>query len=565
MRKVIILFLALCVFLSFTACNKEDASPANNTNTSTPVSEVSEDIAKSGDIVILFTSDVHSGVDSGWTYSGIDVIRKQLAIKGDTVILVDNGDSIQGEPLATMTTGSANIELMNTLGYDIATIGNHEFDYGMERFLELVKKAKFPYISCNFNKSGELVFDPYIIKEFEGVKIAFVGVTTPLTLTSSTPAYFMDKDGNYIYGFMQGNDGKDLYTAVQKAVDAARAEGAQFVVAMAHLGNEMDCQPYTYADVLANTTGIDVLVDGHSHDLEQVEMKNKDGKKVLRSACGAKLESIGYVRIPKEGDITTGLYRWDNEENAVEVLGLESKMNDAIDKAMKELDTALAEVVAKSAVDLLTKDTASDVRIVRNQETNIGDLCADAYRKISGADIAFVNGGGIRSDLKKGDITREDILKIHPYGNMLCVCEATGQEILDALEFSVHAWPTEFGGWLCPSGIRYEVHTYIKSGVQKDEAGMFTGVKGEYRVKNVYIGDEPLDLNKTYTIASHNYMLQNMGDGYTMFTDNVFTQDCVMLDNQVLITYIKENLGGVIGEEYTEPQGRITFVEEKAK
>lgn len=562
MKKVTALMLALCLLFGFTACREPEVSQ-NTTTSTTTVSENGQSGAK--DIVILFTSDVHGSVDSGWTYSGVDVIRKQLKAKGHSVMLVDNGDAIQGEPLATMTTGSAMIQLMNTLGYDIATMGNHEFDYGMDRFMQLVEMAEFPYISCNFNKQGQLVFDPYVIKDINGTKIAFVGITTPWTLRSSTPAYFMDQEGNYIYGFMQGEDGKDLYRAVQKAVDQARAEGADYVIAMAHLGNVAEHQPYTYADVIANTTGIDVLLDGHSHDLEQVTIKNKAGEKVLRSACGTKLEAIGYVRIPAEGDITTGLYRWNNLDSAVEVLGIESPMNQACQKAKEQLSAALTQVVATSQVDLLTKDPATGVRIVRNQETAIGNFCADAYRYLSGADIALVNGGGIREDLRKGDITREDMLKIHPFGNMLSVCEATGQQILDALEFSVGAWPQEIGGWLCPSGIRYEVHTYIDSGVKTDEAGMFAGVEGEYRVKNVYVGDEPLDLHKTYTVAGHNYTLQNRGDGYTMFADNVFTQDSVMLDVQVLITYITEGLGGVIGQQYAEPQGRITFVEEKIK
>jgi 2',3'-cyclic-nucleotide 2'-phosphodiesterase (5'-nucleotidase family) len=562
MKKLTALILALCLLLGVAACGETGASPADTAASTTAAEEGG---SGSNDIVILFTGDVHSGVDSGWTYSGVDVIRRQLIAKGDRVILVDNGDSIQGEPLATMTSGGAIIELMNALGYDIATIGNHEFDYGMERFIELAEIADFPYISCNFNKSGELVLDPYVIKDAGGVKIAFVGVSTPWTLTSSTPSNFMDENGSYVYGFMQGNGGKDLYAAVQKAVDAARAEGADYVVAMAHLGNEADSSPYTYADVIENTAGIDVLIDGHSHDLDQVAVKNKAGKEVLRSACGTKLEAIGYVRITAEGEISTGLYKWDSEENAVEVLGLESSMNGACGKAKEELSAALAEVVAKSGVELLIKDPATDVRIVRNEETAIGDFCADAYRYVSGADIAFVNGGGIRDNLGKGDITREDILKIHPFGNMLSVCEATGQEILDALEFSVHSWPTEFGGWLCPSGVSFEVHTCIPSGVETDDAGMFVGINGESRVRNVYVGDEPLDLNKTYTVASSNYMLQSMGDGYTMFADNVYTQDSVMLDNQVLIKYITEGLGGVIGQEYAEPRGRITFVEEKAE
>ena len=434
MKKLKALLLVFCLLLGFTVSGQAAAAPREK------------------DIVILFTSDVHGSVDSGWTYSGVDVIRKQLEAKGNHVLLVDNGDSIQGEPLATMTAGGAIIELMNTLGYDVATIGNHEFDYGMERFMELAAMANFPYVSCNFNKEGKLVFAPYVIKEIDGTKIAFVGITTPWTLRSSTPKYFMDGKGNFIYGFMQGEDGKKLYVAVQKAVDEARAKGADYVVAMAHLGNVAEDAPYTYADVLSNTTGIDVLVDGHSHDLDQVVMKNKAGQKVFRAACGTKLEAIGYVRITAKGEISTGLYKWENAENAIAVLGLESKMNQAIQKAKEKFNAALAEVVATSTVDLLTKDPANGIRLVRNQETNIGDLCADAYRYISGADIAFVNGGGVRSDLRKGNLTREDIFKIHPFGNMLCVCEATGQEILDALEFSVHAWPEEIWRLALPLG-----------------------------------------------------------------------------------------------------------------
>ena len=444
------------------------------------------------DLYVLFTSDVHSGVESGWTYVGLDFVRDNLVAQGNNVILVDNGDSVQGEPLATMTTGSANIELMNTLGYEIATIGNHEFDYGMDRFLELAELAQFPYVSCNFLHNGEPVFAPYIIKEIDNAKVAFVGVSTPKTITSSTPKYFMDENGEFVYSFCQGDNGNELYAAVQAAVDAARAEGVDYVVVLAHCGNETACEPWTYANIIENTNGIDAFLDGHSHDTDKVAMLNKDGEEVLRQGCGTKLEGIGYLKIAVDGSMETGLWKWENDVSAPELLGLTSEMTDAYVDATAELNAKLAEVVAHTTFDLSISDAETGVRLVRNQETNIGDLCADAYKYISGADIAFVNGGGVRVTIPAGDITLNDILKVHPFGNALCVCEVTGQEVLDALELSVSAWPGEFGGWLCPAeGLTYEVHTYLPSSVVFDDAKMFVGVDGEYRVKNVMVNGEP--------------------------------------------------------------------------
>ncbi len=520
------------------------------------------------DVVVLFTSDVHCGVDQGFGYAGLAAVRDNLA-KTNHVLLVDNGDSIQGEPIGTMTTGESNIELMNAVGYDIATIGNHEFDYGMDRFLELTKKANFPYISANFMHNDELVFAPYVIKEFDGVKIAFVGITTPKTTTSSTPKYFQDETGKFVYTFCQDETGEKLYAAVQKAVDDARAEGAAYVVAMAHLGIEGESAPWMSTDVIANTTGINALLDGHSHSiLEQEKVKNKDGEEVLLAACGTKLQAIGYLRISaKDGSMATGLYKWDtsNTVSLPDLIGLDNEVATKVNEAMDTLNEKLGEVVAKSAVDLVISDPETDVRIVRTAETNLGDLCADAYRDQSGADIAFVNGGGIRVKIAAGDITLNDILKVHPFGNALCVVEATGQQILDALEWGSRVVPEETGGFLQVSGLTYEIHTYIESSCTADENGLFTGVAGEYRVKNVKVGGEDLDVNKTYTLACHDYLLKNAGDGFTIFQQNTLLQDSVKLDNQVLIDYITGTLNGVVGEAYANPygQGRIVAVSEK--
>lgn len=550
MKKLFGLLLALAMLMSCAAFAEDTAAPA---------------LTK--DLVVLYTSDAHCGIDQGWGYAGVAAVRDALA-KSNHVILVDNGDAIQGEPVGTMTTGEALIELMNAVGYEIATPGNHEFDYGMDRFLELVEKADFPYISANFNKNGETVFQPYIIKEYDGVKVAFVGISTPKTLTSSTPAYFMDDEGNFIYGFMQDETGEKLYAAVQTAVDAARAEGAEYVVAMAHTGNESSASPWRYDQIIGNTTGIDAYLDGHSHDTEQVIVKNKDGEDVLRSACGTKLQGIGYLRIATDGSMECGLYSWDYDFDGADVI--KNDITTAVENATAALNEKLSQVVATTSFDLTINDPVAvtedgrAIRLIRSAETNLGDLCADAYRAQSGADIAFVNGGGIRVTIPAGEVTLNDILKVHPFGNSMCVIEVTGQQILDALEFGCKDVPGEFGGFLQVSGLTYEIHTYIPSSVKMDEAKMFVGVEGEYRVKNVMVGGEPLDLEKTYTLASHNYKLKNKGDGYTMFEGCTILQDEVKLDNQVLIDYITETLGGVIGEEYAEPygQGRIVAVSE---
>ena len=551
MKKFLSLILALALLLGCAAFAEEEAKLDK-------------------DLVILFTSDVHCGIDQGWGYAGLYAVKQSLS-KDNYVLLVDDGDAIQGEPIGTMTTGEGIIDIMNVVGYDLAVPGNHEFDYGMDRFLALAEKANFPYLSCNFNEEGELVFAPYAIKEFNGVKVAFVGVTTPMTLRSSTPKYFMDENGEFIYGFMQDENGEAVYTAVQKAVDDARAEGAAYVIVMAHMGNEAECSPWMYSDVIANTTGIDAWLDGHSHDTDQVVMKNKDGQDVVRSGCGTKLAHIGALTISKDGKISSKLYSWNQDIAAPALLGLDNAASEAVAAASDVLSEKLKTVVASTTVDLIINDpvaTTADgksVRIIRNTETNLGDLCADAYLDQSGeADIAFVNGGGIRVAIKKGDITLNDILRVHPFGNSLTVIEATGQQVLDALEWSVHSLPGEFGGFDHVAGLTFEVDATIPTPCVQDESKMFDHVDDtmERRVRNVLVGGEPLDPAKIYKIASHDYQLLNNGDGYTMFKGCTVLQESVKLDNQVLIDYITGTLGGVVGEGYENPygQGRIVSV-----
>lgn len=524
---------------------------------------------KSNDIVVLYTNDVHCGVDATYDketnamttmgYANLAAYKKAMQAEHAYVTLVDAGDAIQGDVIGTLSNGSYLIDIMNQVGYDYATFGNHEFDYGMDVALSLLDKSDAKYLSCNFTKEDSLVTDAYAIETYGDLKVAYVGICTPETFTKSTPTYFQDEDGNYIYGFCEGNGGKDLYQAVQNAIDSARKEGADVVIAVGHCGIDEQSEPWTSYSIIANTTGLDAFIDGHSHSTIPGEaVKNKENKDVILTSTGTKLANIGKMTISETGKISTELvsqYEGSDEQTAAFIDGIKAQYEDMLN-----------EVVAHTDVDLTTMDPVTGKRMVRNNETNLGDLCADAYRQVLGADIAFVNGGGIRADIPAGDITYGQIISVHPYGNMACVIEATGQQILDALELSARSFPGESGGFLQVSGLCYTIDRNIPSSVKLDDKSMFVSVEGARRVSNVGVLNqetgkyEPIDVNKTYTLASHNYMLKSAGDGYSMFQGCKVLQDEVMIDNQVLIVYLRDYLKGVVGEEYgyAYGEGRIT-------
>ena len=523
------------------------------------------------DIMILYTSDIHCGIDEGFGYAGLEQICKYEQEKGYEVILVDDGDNIQGDPLGLLTKGDALIDLMNKMGYSVAIPGNHEFDYGVDNFLSLAEKAQFKYISCNFQYKGENVFDPYVIREIGGRKIGFVGVTTPTTITASKPTLFEDENGEFVYSFLQDETGEGVYNAVQSAVDNARKEGAEYVIVLGHLGNEEQCRPWTYADVISHTNGIDAFLDGHSHDTDQVIMKNKDGKEVPRSACGTKMQHIGWCRIPAEGEVTAGIYSWTLDDSAPEVLGIENEMSTAVKEARGSISKLLEGKIAVSEQEMTIYDPVAvdpewgKVRMIRRAETNLGDLCTDAYRFMTGADIALLGGGGIRVSIPAGDVTMKNMYEVFPFGNEICVVQATGQQILDALEWGAAAVPGESGGFMQVSGLSYEIHTYIDSTCTKDVNGMFTGVAGERRVKNVKVNGTPIDPDALYNVAGNDYWFLNGGDGQTAFNGAERVDAGGLLDVQLLVDYLTGELGGVIGKEYSDPtgQGRIVIVEEK--
>ncbi len=575
LKRSALLCVALALVMIFAACGPANSTNNSvNTNTENAANTVpagnDAPVEKNGEIYILYTSDVHCGMDQGFGYAGLMQIRSSLEAQGYTTILVDDGDAFQGDSVGTLTKGETIVKLMNTLDYDIAIPGNHDFDYGMDRFFELAGMADFTYISCNFNKQGSLVFEPYVILNAAGHKIAFVGVTTPTTILDSTPEFFQNEKGEYIYGFMQDATGEALYKAVQDSVDAARREGAELVYVLGHLGMDAESAPWTYADVIEHTSGIDVMFDGHSHDSDQIVMKDKDGKNVTRSACGTKLNCIGYSRITKDGKVAeTGIWSWPNDTCAQELFGIDNEAAKAVDGARAELAALLNKVVAHTDVELtiydaVAKDNSGNpIRMVRRAETNLGDLCADALRSAGNADVGLINGGGVRKNIAKGDITYEDIINVFPFGNTLCVVETTGEQILNALEWGAKGLPGESGGFLQVSGLCYTIDVSVPGSCITDEIGMFAGVAGERRVKDVTIGGQPLDPAKTYTVASIGYILLSFGDGQAAFKGCKVLQNGSQLDNQLLIDYIVETLGGRIGTGYADPagEGRITIVE----
>lgn len=514
-------------------------------------------------VVILHTNDVHCGFeadDSTFGAADLAAYKARLESEGYDVILADAGDFVQGGVIGTLSNGEYPMQIMNELGYDVAIPGNHEFDFGMDNFLKLANEAEFPYISVNFTdlRTNEKPFSAYKIIEAGGLKIAFIGLTTPETPSSSTPTNFMDENGNYIYGFLGGDDGTALYTAVQDAINSAYADGADYVFAIGHMGDYVYDEKWSSRTVIEHTSGLSAFIDGHSHSVLEDFVEDKDGKSVPLASTGTKLENIGKITIT-DNEMTCELieksdYTVSADENTAENKAYRN-MTDFIAGINAQYGELIGTVVARTDVELTINDPETGERAVRSAETNLGDLCADAYRAATGAEIALVNGGGVRANIAVGDITYGNIIDVQPFGNSLCVVEATGQQILDCLEMGALHCPEEDGSFIQVSGLTYQINKSVPSSVKTDKDGNFIGIDGEYRVCNVLVGEKPLDLNKTYTVASHNYYLLSYGGGMTMFRDCKLIAKEIALDNQALIDYITENLGGTVGEKYSNPRG----------
>ena len=502
------------------------------------------------EIVILHTNDIHCGVNDNLGLFTVAKMKKDALAKTPYVALVDAGDAVQGAPIGKLSKGEAVVKMLNAAGYDFAIPGNHEFDYGMERFWQLNKKLKSGYYSANFEdlRTKKLALPAYKMLQFGDTKVAFVGATTPGTLISSTPAFFQDGQGNYLYGFNEDETGRKLYKALQKSINTARENGADYVFLVGHLGLNGSIEYWNCENVAANTRGVDAIIDGHSHErIQGKHVKNYVGKDVLITQTGTKLKTVGQIVIGTDGKITSTLIKADGGDNA--------KVQKVISREIAKYEPLLQQPIGEALVQLRSNDPKTGERLVRNNECSLANFVTDAFKTVLGCDVVLVNGGSIRNEVKQGVITYNDLLEAFPFGNMCTVIEVSGQQILEALEMGASHYPDEFGGFFQVAGLEYTINSKIPSTVQLDEKGNFSRVGGLYRVSDVRIGGQPLDINKKYTVGGTTYVLKDGGDGNVMFKGCRLLKDGEKSDVDAIMEYIQKQLDGKIGEQYNNPYG----------
>lgn len=548
------------------AQTKEESIEEENTTFSSDM-EIQEQEAQ--EITIIYTNDVHSYIsnvikddegniiDNGLRFSKIAAMVRDIETEGGNVLLVDAGDEVQGDIYGAMDEGQNVIKIMNATGYDLATPGNHEFDYGMFQFFNNIDKADFDYVSCNFHSTvtKEVVLPASKTFELGGKKVTIIGITTPETITSSTPAYFQDENGEYIYAIDGCDSVEDLFTSVQSAIDNAR-ENSDYVIALGHIGVGMDANSagYSSTDIIANTTGLDAFIDGHSHTRVDGEMiKDKEGRDVLLTQTGSYLAAVGKMTISPDGKLTTELIEeYEGEDSTVAKLENDwiQEVEDKMGEQIGVLDTTL----------YICNPSDSNQRLVRAQEMNSGDFTADSiywyFNEKLGleCDLTLQNAGGIRAQTESGDLTYISAKKVEPFGNMVCLISASGRQIIDALEMGaseIGKWndewnaPAENGGFMQVAGMSYTIEATIPSSVETTGEGNFVSVNGEYKVKDVKIYNretgeyEPINPDKTYQVGGINYVLRNGGNGLTMFMDNELVVDYVGQDYSILAEYIE--------------------------
>ncbi len=503
-------------------------------------------------IVIIYENDVHCAVDG---YAKLAALRNSYQKKTHHVATVSCGDFVQGNVVGTVTRGEAIIDIMNFVGYDVVTTGNHEFDFGIEHLLTLTKNLNADVVNANFSdlRSNKLLFEPYTIKRFGNVDIAFIGLTTPATMGSVAHTTFTDESGKVIYSFAEDN----FYQNAQRHIIEARSVGADYVVILSHLGDSGEGGYPSSIDLIRNTIGIDAVLDAHDHnEIPDTTIINGAGERVLLSSTGSTFDNIGVLTLSTEGKFSSQLVKSED-------CGTDERVQAYVEQIKEQTMAAGERIVGTSEATMRVKDE-SGTRITRTRETTIGNFCADAFRAVLGSDIAFVNGGAIRADISKGNVTYNNLLSVFPYNNAVCTATMSGSQIMDALEVSARLLPKENGGFLQVSGLRFKINTSVEPSVQMDESELFTHIGESRRVSDIQVLDKssgeyhPIDPEHTYTIASSSFLIEDYGDNgilrYAQVKERNLGQDV-----DILAIYIEQILGGTIGTEYNSTEERITI------
>lgn len=516
-------------------------------------------------IVILYDNDVHCAVDG---YAKMAGVKNVCKTQTPYVSVVSCGDFAQGDVIGTLSEGTSIVKIMNQVGYDVVVFGNHEFDYGFHTMEELASQLKATVVSCNLinKKTDKTLFKPYIIKEYGPTKVAYIGVITPETLTSS-PNLFEDVD--YISQFDAENNvvnyefegdfcADSLYRQVQKHVDAARSQGADIVVVLAHLGDELiDKTMPTSVSLIEQTHGIDVVLDGHAHHtIADKLIANNQNKMVHLSSTGSNYRNIGQLTIAPDNTLSLQLLHVDS------LTSVDDSVSALVDTLKNHTLVFGQERVGRTPFPLIANDAQGN-RIVRKKETNLANFCTDAFRIMLDTDIALINAGGIRENIAAGDITYNDLLRVFPFNNTVCIATLTGKQLVDVLEYSTRYLPKESGGLLHVSGLRYIViENECPAPIVYDENNLFVALASKSeRLDRIEIWDKqaqryaPIKMNKEYTIAAFDYHIKKMG-GNGILRNAVLKQDKMNMDVDVLSAYLF-SLNGCVPAKYAKPEGRM--------
>ena len=562
-KKYIFFFLFLEIY-SLSRINIKNLKSKDN-----EIRELKEEKELSDDIIILHTNDVHCGVLDSIGYDGLMLYKKDLQKQYKHVLTVDVGDHIQGGPLGLLSKGLDIIKIMNKIGYDVSIIGNHEFDYGIDQLKKCNESLNCGYISGNFlyRKNRTLIYPPYKLIQLDDIKIAFIGITTPQTLSKTILHTIIDEEGDMVYDFLTKNDGEELYEIIQKYINEVKDKGAKYVIILSHLGIEGDAlEKYTSSGLLSHLIGVDAILDGHTHRIYNKTSKDKNGNDILLSQTGTKLTNLGVLKIKKNGEIISEMLSQIPTPKFIKVKPVyrdrklrlvDPEMNNFINNIESSHFSELNKKIGYVNFDLLIN---SEEQSSRSGENPLCNLIADSIRYYGKGDITMINAGSIRNDLKKGDITFQNILEVLPFSAYIITKEVKGEDILNALEFGMKDLPEKTSRFPQVSGISFKVNTKIKSTVIVDDEEMFVKVNGKRRVYDVIVGKDKLDINKTYLIAFDNYIGKG-GDGFSMFINYEEKLNLGKTDNELFMMYIRDVLNGVIPDEYKKTQQRIIIEE----